>query len=185
MTEIVRRKETVYTNDPQFPVEETIILDHLKKKDREYVENLGCPVAKFQKIHKEAKISKSHASDVGYDIYIVDEKEDKKKGKLQVFGTGLKIEPPKGYYFDLVPRSSIVKTGYILANSVGIIDPDYRGEFMVPLLKIDSKAPDLAEQLPIRVAQLVLRKHEKCYFQNEDKLTKTERDSGRFGSTGT
>ena len=52
----------------------------------------------------------------------------------------------------LVPRSSISKTGYMLANSVGVIDRTYTGNVLVPLIKVDKSMPDLI--LPARVVQL-------------------------------
>jgi hypothetical protein len=46
-----------------------------------------------------------------------------------VIKTGLSVEIPNGYFMSIVPRSSTgIKTPLRLANSVGIIDSDYRGE---------------------------------------------------------
>lgn len=126
---------------------------------------------------------KSRESDVGYDLtctHIV-----KKIGNLVIYGTGLKVRPPFGYYFDLVPRSSIIKTGYIMANSIGVIDPSYTGEILVALARMDESVPDL--QLPTRIGQLVareiLRVKFECVSSLED-LGKTQRNDGGFGSTG-
>lgn len=93
-------------------------------------------------------------SDTGYDLYMIN--IHKVIGKVIVYGTGISVQPPGGYYFDLVPHSSIIETGYILANSVGIIDQSYTGEIMVPLLKVDPDAPDI--QLPIKLVQLIPRR---------------------------
>jgi dUTPase len=90
---------------------------------------------------------KAHASDSGYDITLV--RPGKRTGRVQFFHTGVKVQPSYGWYFDLVPRSSISKTGYMLANSVGVIDRTYVGEVLVPLIKIDDQAADL--ELPARV----------------------------------
>ena len=50
-------------------------------------------------------------------------------------GTGWKAaSPPKGYYLEIHPRSSMVKKGWMLANCTGIIDPDYRGELIVAIV---------------------------------------------------
>jgi deoxyuridine 5'-triphosphate nucleotidohydrolase len=126
---------------------------------------------------------KSRESDVGYDLtctHIV-----KKIGNLVIYGTGLKVRPPFGYYFDLVPRSSIIKTGYIQANSIGVIDPSYTGEIMVALARMDESVPDL--QLPIRIGQLIAREIIRVKFEyvsSLDDLGKTQRNDGGFGSTG-
>lgn len=91
---------------------------------------------RVQLVHPEARLpSKEHISDSGYDLTLLYEK--KRFGKTILFGTGVIVEPPFGWYFDVVPRSSIIKQGYILANSVGVIDRSYRGEIFVPLIKID------------------------------------------------
>lgn len=123
--------------------------------------------------------NKSRASDSGLDLVLIEEKY--RKGNLTMYGTGVSVEPPSGYYFDLVPRSSIIKHGYILANSIGIIDQGYTGEIMVPLLKVDPDAPDL--QLPAKVVQLIPRKWYNFVGVCEDQLTRTHRADGGFGST--
>lgn len=47
------------------------------------------------------------------------------------YDTELKIEPPKGVFSLVFPRSSISKTNLVLANSVGVIDNEYRGTIKV------------------------------------------------------
>lgn len=125
--------------------------------------------------------SKERVSDSGYDLTLIDVK--KQFGLVVLFGTGVKIQPPQGWYLDVVPRSSIIKRGYILANSVGIIDQSYRGEIMVPLIKIDESAPDL--ELPARVIQLIFRPFVHFPVALREALVKTERGEGGFGSSGT
>ncbi len=122
---------------------------------------------------------KTRESDSGLDLVLVEEKY--KKGNLTMFGTGLSIQPQSGYYFDLVPRSSIIKKGYILANNVGIIDQGYTGEVMVPLIKIDPDAPDL--ELPCRLMQLIPRKWYNFVPEETEELEQTSRAGGGFGST--
>jgi dUTP pyrophosphatase len=41
--------------------------------------------------------------------------------------TGLIIKPPQGYWLMLAARSSLIKRGLILANGIGVVDPDYCG----------------------------------------------------------
>jgi dUTPase len=43
-------------------------------------------------------------------------------------------------HFTLEPRSSIYKTGYMMANSRGIIDKSYRGQLMAPMVSVGSNA---------------------------------------------
>ena len=54
-----------------------------------------------------------------------------------MYDSYISVQPPEGYYFEIVPRSSISKLGYILTNSIGIIDPSYRGTLKVVLTKIN------------------------------------------------
>lgn len=135
---------------------------------------------KFAKTQKEAVIpSKKNVSDSGYDLTLIG--VYKKKGEVVMFETGIMVSPPFGYYFDLIPRSSIIKSGYILANSIGVIDRTYVGSIKVPLIKVDKTKPDL--ELPIKIAQLVPRKI--CHFDavEVESLEMTARGEGGFGST--
>jgi deoxyuridine 5'-triphosphate nucleotidohydrolase len=123
---------------------------------------------------------KEHASDCGFDLTLV--RVASLRGQVTFFGTGVQIEPPFGWYFDLVARSSISKSGYLLANGIGVIDRAYRGELLVPLVKIDPAAPDLV--LPARVVQLVPRPIVHMRVEEAPSLDDTPRGSGGFGSTG-
>lgn len=122
---------------------------------------------------------KTRASDSGYDLNMIAVR--KTMGPVTLYGTGVSVEPPTGFYFDMVPRSSLIKTGYMLANSVGIIDQGYTGEIMVPLIKIDPDAPDI--ELPCKLVQLIPRRWHGLYPVNSD-LNVTGRGEGGFGSTG-
>jgi dUTP pyrophosphatase len=124
--------------------------------------------------------TKAHASDSGFDLTLVE--RSKSHGMLQFFRTGIRVQPAFGWYFDLVPRSSIVKTGYILANSIGVIDRGYVGEILVPLLKVDAAAPDLP--LPSRIVQMVPRPIVAARLIQVASLEETPRGQGGFGSTG-
>jgi dUTP pyrophosphatase len=124
--------------------------------------------------------SKSRNSDSGYDLNLIE--KVKSYGEVELYETYIAVKPPKGYYFDMVPRSSIIKSGYMLANSVGIIDMDYRGSIKVPLIKVDKSKPDL--ELPIRLVQLIPRKIEHFQIIEVNDLEETERGGKGFGSSG-
>lgn len=135
----------------------------------------------FQKTDIRAeKPFKSRVSDSGYDLTLID--KIKQNGIVEFYDTGIKVKPPLGYYFDLVPRSSISKSGYILANNIGIIDMSYTGNIIVPLIKIDKNAKDL--ELPCRLVQLIPRKIQNFEVIEVDSLDETERGEGGFGSSG-
>jgi deoxyuridine 5'-triphosphate nucleotidohydrolase len=118
-------------------------------------------------------------SDSGYDLSLIT--ISKQMGVVTLYGTGISVQPPAGFYFDLVPRSSIIKTGYMLANSVGVIDQSYTGEIMVPLIKIDPNAPDI--ELPCKVVQLIPRRWYGLIPVQDNQTNETLRGNGGFGST--
>lgn len=121
-------------------------------------------------------------SDVGYDLTVI-KKYKQLNNSTALYDTGIQIQVPFGYYIEIVPRSSLSKSGYILANSMGIIDNSYRGNLYVALAKISSDAPDVT--FPFKCCQLILRRQ---YFMNivvqTDELSETHRSDGGFGSTG-
>lgn len=125
---------------------------------------------------------KQRSSDSGYDLTLI--KKIKTHGNVEFFDTCIKLEPVFGYYFDLVGRSSISKSGYMLANNIGIIDRTYQGTVIVPLIKIDNNQPDL--ELPCRLVQIIPRQihHLEPIEITEEELLLSERKTGGFGSTG-
>ena len=134
-----------------------------------------------KKLREDAVIpQKAHRTDTGYDLWILDKYKELDNGVV-MYSTGLQIEPPYGLYFEIVPRSSIIKSGYIQANSIGVVDSGYRGELFVPLYKLDKDSPDL--ELPKKIGQLVLREIITCEFVEADELHKSHRGEGGFGST--
>ena len=134
-----------------------------------------------KKLREDAVIpQKAHSTDTGYDLWVLGEHKKLDNGVV-MYSTGLQIEPPYGYYFEIVPRSSIIKSGYIQANSIGVVDYGYRGELFVPLLKVDKDSPDL--KLPKKIGQLVLRQINTCEFVETNNLNGTRRGEGGFGST--
>lgn len=123
---------------------------------------------------------KANISDAGWDVHIV--RKIKEENGIIYYGTDLQIQPDPIYYFDLVARSSLCKYGYILANSVGIIDNAYTGEIIIPLAKIGNKQIEL--NLPIRAAQLIPRRVINMVSERVLALDNTSRSVGGFGSTG-
>lgn len=122
---------------------------------------------------------KSRLSDTGYDLHLV--KLHSRRGDIYYYDTGVSVCPPARYYFDLVGRSSIAKTGHMLANNVGIIDASYTGSIIVALYKFDKEASDLI--LPVKLVQLIPRQLIILEPNQVDKLVDTTRqDRGGLGS---
>ena len=99
--------------------------------------------------------------------------------------SGIAIALPSADYVALVfARSSMgVKKGICLANGVGVIDSDYRGEIMVALH--NSGDSDYTIQPGDRIAQLMLTPVIQASVTLVDELDDTARGAGGFGSTGT
>lgn len=152
--------------------------------------------------------SRAHDTDTGYDLKFIG--VHKIIGDVIFFKTGISVAPPIGYYFDIVPRSSISKLPLELANSVGVIDEHYRGEVLVAirithslmgqektnvsfpqgLVKIFGVRPPtmtaVAQQILMnkpKLCQMILRKRENTEFVVTAELDETARGDGGFGST--
>jgi dUTP pyrophosphatase len=124
--------------------------------------------------------TKAHKTDIGYDLTAISVYK-KMTDKVTLYETGIAVRPPEGYYLEIIPRSSISKTGYMLVNSIGIIDPDYTGTLKIPLCKIDDEMPDI--KLPFKRCQLVLRKAEMYNMEETENINETERGDKGFGSS--
>lgn len=97
-------------------------------------------------------------------------------------GTGLAFEIPEGHTMLVYSRSSHGKAGVRLANSVGVIDSDYRGEVKVLL----EAAPGVNVWLDQgeRIAQAMIVPVNQVAFTEVEQLSETARGAGGFGSTG-
>lgn len=120
----------------------------------------------------------------GADLYAcIDEPVTIQPGESVFVPTGLAMELPKGYAGLIYARSGLAcKRGLAPANKVGVVDSDYRGEFMIVLHNHGSE-PQTIEHGE-RIAQLVITPVFTPGFIEMDELSDTERSAGGFGSTG-
>lgn len=128
---------------------------------------------------------KQHENDLGADLYAAGMRWAVNEYGVEqiIFETGVCLELPPylgGYIF---PRSSSSKGNLRLANSVGVIDPGYRGR-----LKVVFDIPEDCVsnyQIGDRIAQLVILPAPIIRYNRVfDPLPETERGEGGFGSTG-
>lgn len=104
-------------------------------------------------------------------------------GETVLISTGLCMELPRGYAGLIYARSGLgVKRGLAPANKVGVIDSDYRGEFMVALYNHGSACQTI--QHADRIAQLLITPVITPGFTEVSALSNTDRGTGGFGSTG-
>ena len=147
----------------------------------------SAPVVKMIKTKPGAVLpQKARGSDVGFDLTIIEKIKDMRpSGCTVLYDTGIQARVPFGHYLEIVPRSSLSKTGWMLANSTGIIDPSYTGNMLVAVARVDPDADTLP--LPFCGFQLIVRRQEHMEIQEiqpADDDTKTGRGDGGFGSTG-
>ncbi len=121
----------------------------------------------------------------GADLYAcIDEAITINPGETHMIPTGLAMELPMGYAGLIYPRSGMAsKRGLAPANKVGVVDPDYRGEFMVALHNHSLSAQTVEPNE--RIAQLVITPFITAQFEETEELSDTVRGAGGFGSTGT
>ena len=139
---------------------------------------------RFKKKDEQSKLPvKGSLNAACYDVYahsIKVERPDK-----IIVGLGFSTEIPPGFKGILVPRSSIAKTNWFLANSIGIIDADYRGEWMMVLKTVGSVIYDaLPFGVGERCAQIYFERVNDVEIEETIELSDTVRGSGGFGSTG-
>lgn len=100
--------------------------------------------------------------------------------------TGLYMAVPKGMEVQVRPRSGLsLKEGITMANCVGTIDSDYRGEVGIIVINLSNKT--VCIENGERIAQLVLNKVEQIKWDEVNNLSDlgdTNRGTGGFGHTG-
>lgn len=104
-------------------------------------------------------------------------------GAIEKIRTGICVAPDdEDVALCLFPRSGLAtKHGVTLVNAVGPVDPDYRGEIIVPLINLGHFPVTIKDG--DRIAQLVIG-ITRAYFEEVSELPETMRSAGSFGSTG-
>jgi dUTP pyrophosphatase len=135
---------------------------------------------------KEKAILPTYGSEeaAGADLYAcLDAPLMIQPGESVFVPTGLSMEIPKGCAGLIYARSGLAcKRGLAPANKVGVVDSDYRGEFMIVLYNHGIEPQTIGHGE--RIAQLVITPVFTPGFIEVDELTDTQRASGGFGSTG-
>ena len=132
------------------------------------------------------------ADNAGYDLKVVVNVAAQPNATLIPLGVKARMIKETKYdeviviedsHFTLEPRSSIYKSGFMMANDRGIIDKTYRGQLMAPLVSV-GQAPKSIEA-GTRLFQILapdLGHISKVVYVNS--LPETVRGEGGFGSTG-
>lgn len=135
---------------------------------------------------KEKAILPTYGSNeaAGADLYAcLDAPVTIAPGESVFVPTGLAMEIPVGCAGLIYARSGLAcKRGLAPANKVGVVDSDYRGEFMI-VLHNHGSIPQTIDHGE-RIAQLVITPVFTPGFTLVDELSDTQRAAGGFGSTG-
>lgn len=105
-------------------------------------------------------------------------------GEIKLIPTGLAAAPDTDQCALLIyPRSGLAsKHGISLANCVGVVDSDYRGEIKIPLINNGHESFTVTNGM--RIAQMIMTPVIIPRIEAADSLDETQRSSGGFGSTG-
>jgi dUTP pyrophosphatase len=105
--------------------------------------------------------------------------------QIALVRTGLVIEVPSGYFLAVFARSSTpLRRGLMVANGVGVIDPDYSGpndEVMIQVMNVSETEVRIARG--DRLAQGIVLPAPRVVWEEVDQIREATR--GGFGSTGT
>ena len=140
-------------------------------------------IVKYKILRNGAKVP-SYQSDgaAGADLYACDTVEIPPQER-RLIPTGIAIECERRDIAAIIcARSGLAtKHGIALANGIGVVDSDYRGEIMVSCINLSDKSYTVMSGE--RIAQLMLVPVAVGKFI-EGELSETERGNGGFGSTG-
>ena len=137
---------------------------------------------KIKKLHSDVKLPiKGSLHAACYDVYAhsITAMDD---GKIKV-GLGFATEIPIGWKGIIVPRSNLTKYRCVLNNSFGVIDCDYRGEWMAIFTSIDYNF-SFPYKVGERVAQIYFDQVVEVELSEVAEITSSDRGEGGFGSTG-
>ena len=140
-------------------------------------------VVNFKKLHADAKLPVKGSSGAAcHDVYATSVQVD--ENRIATYGLGFATQIPEGWRGVIVPRSNISKHPWVLANSIGIVDCDYRGEWMVKFKCISNDLEAVPYGVGDRIAQVYFERVAEVAFAEVEDLDQTGRGDGGFGSTG-
>jgi len=122
---------------------------------------------------------KKYVTDAGNDVTAV-KLSAQLRDNVYLLETDVSVSIPDGYWGLLAPRSSMAKSGFIMTNSIGVIDSSYRGKLKIAVTKISN---DAILDLPFKCAQLIIVPQVLPTYVVGDVTQDTMRGSAGYGST--
>ena len=143
-------------------------------------------ILKIKKLNENAVVpAQATAGSAGMDLSAcLDNDVIIAPGEIKLSPTGLAAAPDTDQCALLIyPRSGLAsKHGISLANCVGVVDSDYRGEIKIPLINNSHESFTVTNGM--RIAQMIMTPVIIPRIEAADSLDETQRSSGGFGSTG-
>lgn len=143
-------------------------------------------ILKIKKLNENAVVpAQATAGSAGMDLSAcLDNDVIIAPGEIKLIPTGLAAAPDTDQGALLIyPRSGLAsKHGISLANCVGVVDSDYRGEIKIPLINNSHESFTVTNGM--RIAQMIMTPVIIPRIEAADSLDETQRSSGGFGSTG-
>lgn len=120
----------------------------------------------------------------GMDLYAnIKKPEIIKTGEIKLIATGISISIPEGYEAQIRARSGLsLNHGITLANGIGTIDSDYRGQIKIILINLGDT--DYSIEPGERIAQMVIKKYIIAQWEIVNSLDETIRGEKGFGHSG-
>lgn len=104
-------------------------------------------------------------------------------GERAIIPTGFAMMLPPGYEAQIRARSGLsARHGICMANGIGTIDADYRGEVGVILINLGQES--FTVEPGMRIAQMAVVRCEQASWHEVEVLSETARGGGGYGSTG-
>ena len=119
-----------------------------------------------------------HVGDAGFDLVANSRKVDL-ENNCMVYGTGLRVEIPRGYAMFIFPLSTCYKHAAMIANCVAVIHSGYRGE-----VRVVFKGLNACYELGERIAQAVILPVPEVEYVDACELSESDRGEGELCSTG-
>lgn len=143
-------------------------------------------ILRIKKLNENAVVPKAATGgSAGMDLYAcIDSDVTIKSGERVLIPTGIAIALESNSYVAYIyARSGLaIKNGITLANCVGVVDSDYRGEVKVGIINLSDS--NYTVKNGDRIAQMVIAPVIMPQIEEVNELDHTERASGGFGSTG-
>jgi len=139
----------------------------------------------YIKLNENARVpERATAGSAGYDLCAcVDGVAVLPARERVLIPTGIAAALPDGHVGLVFGRSGLgINHGVTMANGVGVIDSDYRGEIHVALVNHSDISYNIKDG--DRIAQLLIMPVASVTFKRVDSLNSTERGESGFGSTG-